>query len=336
MKRITIKDLSELLNVSTSTISRALNDHPDISDATKKRVRDAAESMNYKANLQARFFRKKLSGLIALVLPEMNMFYTPSFIDGVNKALEDSPYSLVIFQSNNDVKQEKNIVEQCIQWAVEGVLIALSKNTTSVEHIQELEFAGIECLLFDKILSESQLHSICIDNVKAAEKGVELLFEHGHRNIVGIFGNRNLNITKERVMGYENVYIKHGLPVSYNHVVTVNEPEQLDFILPFILESSKVTGIFTMSDELLFYTLNNIRRMNLRIPEDMSLVSISDGILPNQSYPKITYVKDSGEKMGKSAMDTLIRQLEQKGASSKLTILSTDLVENHSVRSIDV
>ena len=126
MKRITIKDLASMLNLSTSTISRALSDHPDISERTKNRVKETARLMNYRTNLQARFFRKKHSGLLALILPEINMFYNPSVIEGVNSGIADTPYSLVMFQTNNNIKQEKEAIEQCIRWAVEGVMISVT------------------------------------------------------------------------------------------------------------------------------------------------------------------------------------------------------------------
>ena len=120
MKRVTIKDLAKLLNLSTSTVSRALSDHPDISEATKKRVRAAAEEFNYTANVHARFFRQQHSGLIALVLPEVNMFFTPSLIKGINNVIAASGYSLITFLTNDSYKREKEIIKQCLNWAVEG------------------------------------------------------------------------------------------------------------------------------------------------------------------------------------------------------------------------
>lgn len=121
MKRITIKDLARLLNLSTSTVSRALSDHPDISDATKKRVRSAAEEFNYVTNIYARSFRKQQSRLLALILPEVNMFFSPNLIKGINKTIASSNYTLITFLSNDSYKREKEIIKQCLSWAVEGV-----------------------------------------------------------------------------------------------------------------------------------------------------------------------------------------------------------------------
>ncbi|MFT4665057.1 MAG: LacI family transcriptional regulator [Patescibacteria group bacterium] len=120
MKRITIKDLAKLLSLSTSTLSRDLSDHPDISEATKSRVRIAATEFNYTTNLHASLFRKNRSGLIALILPKISLFFSPGFIDGINEVVASYKHSLIVFLSNNSHAREKEIVQQCLRWAVEG------------------------------------------------------------------------------------------------------------------------------------------------------------------------------------------------------------------------
>ena len=172
MRRITIKDLANLLNLSTSTISRALSDHPDISEATRNRVKETATRLNYRTNLQARFFRKKHSGLLALILPEISMFYNPSIIEGVNTAIAETQYSLVMFHTNNNIKQEREVIEQCIRWAVEGVMISGTTHTSkyTMAHIEELSLANIECIMYDRVIPESDFPSLTIDNVNCAKK----------------------------------------------------------------------------------------------------------------------------------------------------------------------
>jgi len=166
MKRITIRDLAKMLNLSSSTVSRALSDHPDISKATKERVRAAAEEFNYTANIHASFFRKKRSGLIALILPEIYMFYAPSLIGRINKVLTSYGYSLTVFFTNDSLKREKEIVKQCMAWAVEGVMISLSKESKDIKHLEPFLQVGIECVLFDKTLANDHFPTVTIDNVQ--------------------------------------------------------------------------------------------------------------------------------------------------------------------------
>jgi len=311
MKRITIKDLATMLNLSTSTISRALSDHPDISEATRNRVKETANRLNYRTNLQARFFRKKHSGLLALILPEINMFYHPSLIEGVNAAIAETPYSLVMFQTNNNIKQEKEAIEQCIRWAVEGAMISVTINTNkdSMTHLEELTLANIQCMMYDRVIPDSNFPKITIDNAETAKRGVNVLLEHGHRNILGIFANAALAITKERISGFKEAFRDIGLVPNPAHIITIESASLLDSILPVLLSNNTFTSIFTMTDELLYFTTNNLRKLNLSIPEDLSIVSISDGIFPNHYYPRITYVEDSGKKMGRAVLTQIIENI---------------------------
>src|SRR5262245_8417116 len=112
--KVTIKDLARLLSLSTSTISRALNDHPDISDKVKERVKSAAQRFNYMPNLHARYFRKKHTGLIAVVLPELHRFFIPDLLKGIETEIENKNFSLIIFQSHNSYKREIEIIKHCL------------------------------------------------------------------------------------------------------------------------------------------------------------------------------------------------------------------------------
>jgi LacI family transcriptional regulator len=333
MKRVTIKDLAKILSLSTSTISRALSDHPDISEATKNRVRIAADEFNYTTNVHARFFRNQNSRLIALVLPELNMFFTPNLIKGINKTIVSSNYSLITFISNDSYKREKEIIKQCMSWAVEGVLISLSKETFDLSHLEALTKANIKCVLLDKVLDNEQFPSVTIDSIEASYQAVSYLIKKGHRNILGIFGNSNFNISQERIKGYEKAMRENNIPILKENIVSVDKSKNLDFILPPILNHNKnITAIFTMSDELLAKSLYHINSLRLSIPKDISIISISDGDYPYLTHPQISHIKDSGSKMGKSACKFLLNSITKPSLSQDSgLIVSTKLVELESV-----
>ena len=333
MKRITIKDLAKILNLSTSTVSRALSDHPDISEATKNKVRLAAEEFNYTTNVHARFFRTQNSRLIALVLPEVNMFFTPSLIRGINKVIDSSKYSLIIFLTNDSYKKEKEAIKQCMNWAVEGVLISLSKQTYNLSHLEPLTKANIKCVLLDKTLENENLPVVTIDNTQASYQAISYLIKKGHQNILGIFGNPNFSISQERINGYEKAMKENNIPILKENVISIDKAADLDFILPPILNhNKKITSIFTMSDELLAKSLYHINALGLSIPKDISIISISDGNYPYLTHPQTSHVKDSGSKMGKSACKFLIDLIANPSKEHEVGLLvSTKLVELQSV-----
>ena len=335
MKRTTIKDLAKLLNLSTSTVSRALSDHPDISEATKKRVREIAAEFNYTTNLRAQFFRKKRSGLIALILPEINMFFTPNLIKSINKTIAISNYSLIVSLSNDRLKNEKEIIRQCMGWAVEGVLISLSKYTSDLSHLEPLAKSEIHCVLLDKTINNQFFSSVTIDNVEASYIAVTYLIKKGHRNILGIFGNTNINISRDRIKGYCKALKEYNIPILKENIVSVDKDADLDYILPPILTYNKrISAVFTMSDELLSKTLYHLNALGFSIPKDLSVISISDGVFPTRVHPQITHVRDSGSKMGRTAAKLLLNLIDptSKMENSKSNhIVSIKLIEQASV-----
>lgn len=333
MKRVTIKDLAKILNLSTSTISRALSDHPDISDATKMKVQHAAQEFNYVSNVHARLFRKQHSGLIALILPEINMFFTPNLIKGINKTIDSSRYSLITFLSNDSYQKEKEIIKQCLSWAVEGVLIALSKETIDLSHLEPLKKANTTCVLLDKVLENEQFPTVTIDSTEASYQAVSYLIKKGHQNILGVFGNHNFTITMDRMKGYEKAMKNNNLPILKENIIAVDKASDLDFILPPVLKHNKeISAIFAMSDELLAKTLYHISALKMSIPNDISIISISDGAYPYLTHPQISHVKDSGSKMGKMASNFLLNAIASPLEKVNFNqLVSTKLVELESV-----
>lgn len=333
MKRVTIKDLAKMLNISTSTVSRALSDHPDISRATKTRVRSVAEEFNYTTNVHARFFRKQHSGLIALILPEINMFFTPNLIKGINKTIDHSKYSLIIFLTNNSYSKEKEVIKQCLGWAVEGVLLALAKDTYNLKHLDPLTKADIKCVLLDKTLENETYPTVTIDSAEASFIATSYLINKGHRNILGVFGNPNYAISQDRIKGYEKALKANDIPVMKENIISVDKSEDLDFILPPILNHNKqITALFAMSDEILAKSMYHINTLGLSIPEEISIVSISDGVYPYLTHPLISHVKDSGSKMGRNACKLLLDWIDKPSKSDYSNlVISTKLVELGSV-----
>ena len=322
-----------MLNLSASTVSRALSDHPDISESTKTRVREVAKEFKYTTNLHAQLFRRSRSGLIALVLPEVNMFFTPGLIKGISKTLAASKYSPIIFLTNDSYQKEQEIIEQCLSWAVEGILISLSKDTPDLNHLEPLRQAGIKCVLLDKTIESEKYPEVKIENSLASYNAVSYLINKGHNNILGIFGNPNLSITQDRVSGFQNALKANNLPVLEENIILVNNSADLDYILPSILKHNRqISAIFTMSDELLAKTHYHIFSAGLTIPEDIAVVSISDGIYPVLIHPKITHLKNSGNKIGKAACNLLLELISESSEKPNPKILlDTKLVELESV-----
>ncbi|MEM9544400.1 MAG: LacI family DNA-binding transcriptional regulator [Bacteroidota bacterium] len=336
MKRITIRDIAKMLSLSPSTVSRALSNHPDISDATKARVNEVAHTFNYTVNLHSNFFRNRKSNLIALIIPEINMFFTPRMIRSINNALSKTEYSLSIFISNDSYEKEKEMIEQSIKWAASGVLISLSSETKDINHLKRLHDFGIKTVMLDRIVANKKFHSVTSDSYGSGYKAVNHLIQMGHKNILGLFGNSNLSITQHRISGFRNALEENGLDIESSPMFTVKSALEVDKIIPVVLsERPQLTSIFVMSDELLARVHYMLTMMNKKIRDDISLIAISDGEYPHFIHPNVTYIKDSGSKMGKKSIQTLLNLIE--GHTTKLkkkTLLKTKLIELNSVNNM--
>ena len=298
MSKTTLNDLASLLSLNKSTVSRALSNHPDISPKTKQRLLDAAKSFNYIPNLQARFFRKKNSNLIALILPEHNMFFIPTLIQTIQTHAAYDGKQLLVFFSKNAYENEKFLVNLCLSWMVEGVFISLSNDTNTIDHLLPLHQNNIKVVLLDKVISNHTFPSICLDDSIATEKATSFLLQNNAQRILGVFGNKEMLMSKNRSQGFKHVialYIKKTqMKISF-HILHVDNPSELgkindDFYKQF-------DAFLFMSDELFahaYYPItSSILDKNL-----INWITISDGTTPSLFDPSMAYVYHSAEELG--------------------------------------
>ncbi len=327
MHKITIKDIAKMLSVSVSTVSRALADHPDISKETKKRVKDVAEKFNYLPNLHARFFRKKNTKLIALIIPAFNRFFLPDLIAGIQHVIDKEGYSLIIFQSRNNPETEAEIIKYCLSWVVEGVLIALTDNTTKLDHLKILLDSNIPVVILDKVIHTPEYSTVTIDDKMAALNATNAMIEKGKKNILGVFAHENLSITKLRLEGFKHALTQHGFILNDQNHIVINHLDELPSKLNEKTSCNQYDGLFLMTDELLVNSFNHFMKMGITIPQQLSVVAISDGSSPYFIYPNISHIFHSGFQIGKVACELMFERLNDDTKPVQHKIVGTNLVD---------
>lgn len=311
MKRATLKDIAKLTGLSISGVSRALKDHPDIGVETKQKVREVAEALKYTPNLNARSLRTQSSKIIAVILPELTDFFFPKLLKGISEIVEARGYSLIFLQSNNNLKKEEELVEFCLNVFAEGVLISLSVETDNLNHLKKLKEANIPTILIDRVIKNEDFPSITIDDKETAFKAIDYLIKQGHHNILGIFGDQRLKMTQLRVEGFRLAYAHHRKQLNDEQILMVPSEQHLEEAISYYIKAHpEATAIFTMSDINLVNTYHVINQLGFSIPEDISLISISDGIAPNYLYPKITHLHHSGHEVGSKATNLLFNIID--------------------------
>jgi LacI family transcriptional regulator len=307
MKRITIKDLADLLQISTSTVSRALSNHPDISDAVKKRVKEAAETFNYIPNDFAINFRKKSTKVIGLIIPKMSMFFIPSIIEGISTKFNKEGYQFFILSSEESLEIEKENLQTCANSRVDGVLISLTSKTQDFAHFKKLDDLGIPVVLFDKSLSEQKYDQVVFNNEKDAEECAKKLVHYQCKNILAIFGDKDLEITEKRRKSFEN-YLNNYSEINYKSIFC-DSAEMVKEKLEIILEYEKFDGIFAMSDETLA-GLNYALKIRGLSAKPYKIIAISEGIFPKYLNPHYEFIKNDGIKMGMMAASILLEKIK--------------------------
>ena len=307
MKRITIKDLAEMLNISVSTVSRALSNHPDISDAVKVRVKEAAETFNYVPNDFAINFRKKSSKVIGLIIPKMSMFFIPSIIEGISAKFNKEGYQFFILSSEESLEIEKENLQTCANSRVDGVLISLTSKTQDFAHFKKLDDLGIPVVLFDKSLSEQKYDQVVFNNEKDAEECAKKLVHYQCKNILAIFGDKDLEITEKRKKSFEN-YLNNHSEINYKSIFC-DSAEMVKEKLEIILEYEKFDGIFAMSDETLA-GLNYALKIRGLSAKPYKIIAISEGIFPKYLNPHYEFIKNDGIKMGMMAASILLEKIK--------------------------
>lgn len=325
----TLKKISEQLNLSISTISRALKNHPDISENTKRKVKELAVLMEYEPNSYAINLRTNKSKVFGLVVPYIsNMFYD-SFISAAEKDARKSGYSLLILQSGDDPLQEAENLKLCKHYRVDGILISAAPDSYSTELLTKYQESGIPVVFFDKVPEAGAFDTICMADEEAATMAAHTILTYKKKNILALFGNAELSITKKRRDAFLKLLEKEkGLKIQVQYCS--NTEEAKNYTTLATSQSHRPDHIFCMSDEILIGVMKSLKQSKLKIPEDVSVLAISNGFIPGLFNPEVTYIETSGYELGKLAIKRMLENMEGK-TPPKSIILPSRLVEGESL-----
>lgn len=314
-----------MLGLSISTVSRALKDHPDISDKTKLRVTELAEALDYEPNANAIQLRTSQNKLFGLIVPSISNFFYDSFIAAVEEECRKRHYSMLILQNGDNADAEKENIKLCRQNRIRGLFACLSANTTNLEPYTKLVNMDVPVIFFDKVPDETGVNKVCVADEASATIAANAILEKKKKKVLALFGNKNLSITKKRLEAFVNT-TKGKTEVLIHHVS--NSDEALTVTKKVLAE--KPDTVFCMSDEILTGAMKAIQQAALKVPGNMSVIAISNGFIPKLYYPEITYAETSGYKLGKLAFESMMASLDNINLHHEL-ILESSLVNGGSI-----
>ncbi len=326
--RTTLKKISANLNLSVSTVSRALKNHPDISEETKRKVKELASLLEYEPNTYAINLRTNSSRLFGLIVPAVANTFYDSFIESAEQQARENGFSLMILQSGDDPVTEAESLRLCRANRVAGVMISISPGSRT-DGFKKLEEAGIPVIFFDKVPDTETCNKVCLADEEAAIIAANTIIKYQKKKVLGIFGNQELSITQKRLPAFIAQFEKEspGTTLSIRHCNT--SAEAMNVTLEFC-KLKNVDTIFAMSDEILVGMMKALHRLDLHIPDEISVLAISNGFLPDLFKPTITYVETSGYELGKLVIKRLMDYLGGQTFSRSI-LLPSKLVEGGSM-----
>lgn len=330
MQQSTLKELSEVLGISVSTVSRALKDHPDIAEATKKKVKELAAALEYEPNNNAVQLRTRQSNVLGILVPSVDNFFYDSFIAAVEEEASLHGYSLLIMQSRDNLQVETSNLQLFRKKMIMGLFASISTEIEDMTPFRKLKEMDVPIVFFDRVPEVEGYHKACLSDERAATIAAEAIIRRQKKNILGLFGHPHLSISKIRCNAFKDTIEKN----SPGTRLVIDYPEGIEpskkVALEALQQPDRPDVIFCMGDLILIGVMYAIHELNLRVPEDIAVISISNGLIPTLYKPKITHVETSGFKLGKLAFSQMLSCI-QKQPSPEEVFLESMLVDGGSL-----
>lgn len=335
LHQMTIKDIAKILNISASTVSRALKDHPDISAETKEAVRRVATSVNYRPNALALSLRKAKTNMIGVVVPEMSHYFFSSVLSGMDEMAFSHGYTTMICQSGENADREAASIQSLIDSRVDGILLSVSKATQDNTFLSSAVANGMPLVMFDRTMDGIDVSSVTTDDFQGAHDAVSLMTAHGCRRIALLCGDHGLQVSDQRRKGYETALADAGIEVDDSMVINSDTPEKLYAQADSLRDlAGRIDGLFAINDSTAIEAMKMFRTLGKRVPDDIEVVGFGDDPSAQIIEPTLTSVQQNGSEMGRAAMKILIDQIESGLVVTRplRKILATKIIERESTR----
>lgn len=310
-KEITIYDIAKQLQLSPATVSRALNDHPAISRNTKATINRMAAEMGYRSNMFASNLRRQRTHTIGVIVPRLDSAFMSTVLSGMEKVANESNYNLIISQSLESFKKEVANAKTMFDSRVDGLLVSLASDTENLDHFNTFFRKGIPLILFDRVISQKHCTNIVIDNQKAGYEATSHLIKQGCKRIMHVSGSLQRNVYTDRLKGYRQALLEHGLSGGNDLERNTNLTRQdgievADYIRNM---ATPPDGLFVASDFCAVTCIGALKQSGFSIPNDIAVVGFNDDPVSLVIDPGLTTIHYPGQEMGEIAAQSLINHL---------------------------
>lgn len=309
---VTIYDISRVLNISASTVSRGLNDSPQVRKDLRRKIMQTAQEMGYQHNKFAANLRQKRTRTLGVVIPRIDSHFMSSVISGMEKVANNSGYQLLISQSEESAALEEANIQALFNSRVDGLLVSLSFETKNKDAFKDVFRKNIPIVFFDRVFECDNCVSVIIDNYRAGYEATKHLIDQGCEKIVHVGGSMNRNVYYDRYRGYRQALADNSIAYDDKFLILTDLGDNSgEAVLNSLLGNGTMPdGIFTANDTSAVSIICELKKKGYRVPDDVAVAGFNDDPVSRIVEPNLTTVHYPGKAMGEVAASTMIRILE--------------------------
>jgi LacI family transcriptional regulator len=332
----TIHDVAAEAGVSIATVSRVLNNTDYVSDEVRERVLAAAEKLHYRPNRVAQSLRSSRSQTIGVLVPQIDQPFFSKLTFAIQQALHKNDYYTLVANTMEARQQEKQYLHMLLEQRVDGVLIVPTGH--SQDAFESLNSNGIPTVIIDRDVTDlDTADRVLCDNRQGAQEAMQYLIERGHRSICVIGGPAYSSAVQQRIAGCKRAIEEADTSINCDFI-TLELPEfELGYstAIDRLNRDTRPTAIFALSDVTAVGVIHAARRLDIRVPDDLSVVGFDDIALASYSIPSLTTVTQPVEAMGVKAVELLMERIQEERDTRKTIFFDLSLVVRQSTRQHD-
>jgi LacI family transcriptional regulator len=325
----TIGDVAKAVGVASSTVSRALNGHTDISPVTRQAILDAARQLDYQPNLLAQSLKSRETHTLGVLIPDLERPFFATAVSGIQAVATEAGYRVMICQSKESYRTEVSNVQALIASQVDGLLICHSRETENFDHVKPSACRGIPVVHFDRVSNEVDSAKVILDDWNGAFNVTEHLIQQGARRIAILAGPESLLISRNRLAGYQHALRRYQLPLrpEYEVHIEFQTAEAEATLDAWLALPEPPDAIFAINYTNAFDLLVALKKRGLRVPHDMAVVGFGDEFMAAMIEPGLTTVDLHPYRIGQQAARLFLEQVQQKENFQPRTfVISGDLI----------
>ena len=338
-RKVTLKEIAKELDVSISTVSKSLKNSLEISEDTRQKVQAFAKLYNYKPNNIALSLKNRKTKTICVIIPEIIHHFFATVISGVEAVANENGYNVIVCLSDESFDKEVINMEMLANGSIDGFIMSLSKETQQKKdfhHIAEVINQGMPVVLFDRVTNDILCDKVIIDDNLAAFTATQFLIDRGLKKIAIISTVDYVSVGKLRTDGYCKALRNNDIKVDENIILKIEDTENFEASIENLILNYEIEAIFAVNEIFAVTALKIAKKHNIKVPEDLSVIGFTDGIISKYATPSISTVSQNGIKMGGKAAKMLIDRLENEEEAAeeqyKIEVIETELVERESTK----